>query len=84
MVVLGKHAMIIANTDKTAQVTLFTPDYKSMEDVPIVDGALAHVCPYTGKYHILICRKILLLFINYIDINDVKFNMCMLLYSRPT
>ena len=59
MVVLGKHAMVIADTGKTAQVTPFTPDYKSMENVPIVDGALAHVCPYTGKCHILICHNAL-------------------------
>ena len=54
MVVLGKHAIVIADTGKTAQVTPFTPDYKSMANVPIVDGALAYVCPYTRKCHILI------------------------------
>ena len=42
MVVLGRHARVIAYTGKTAQVSPFTPEYKSLEDVPIVDGAITY------------------------------------------
>ena len=37
MVVLGYNALLIANTGNIAQLTTFIIDYKSMENVPIVD-----------------------------------------------
>ena len=45
MVVLGKHCVVIENTGRVAQVNPFTPDYKALERVPIVDAAVLYVCP---------------------------------------
>ena len=59
MVVLGRHSLVVANTGKTAQVSPFTPDYKSMENVPIVDGAIAYDCPYSGESYVLLCHNAL-------------------------
>ena len=59
MVVLGRHARVIAYTGKTAQVSPFTPEYKSLEDVPIVDGAITYECPYSGHCYVLLCHNAL-------------------------
>ena len=59
MAVLGKNTLIIADTGKTAQVTPFTPDYKSMENVKFVDGAIAYDCLYSGTSYILLIHNAL-------------------------
>ena len=40
MVVVGKNAAIINDTDRRAEVSPFTPDYESLSKVPIVDAAV--------------------------------------------
>ena len=53
MPVIGKHALILNDTGRVADVNPFTPDYKSMR-VPIVHAALKYECPYTGDVSILV------------------------------
>jgi hypothetical protein len=48
MPVVGRHAYIISDTGKIADVSPFTPDYQSME-IPIVDAAVQYEDPYDGK-----------------------------------
>ena len=40
MVVVCKHALAIACTEKTVEVQPFSPDCKTMESVPIVDAVV--------------------------------------------
>ena len=40
MVVVCEHALAIAHTGKTVEVQPFSPDYKTMESVPIVDAVV--------------------------------------------
>lgn len=54
MVLLDRDANIIACTGKTANTSPFNPDYKSIENVPIVDGAVTYECPYSGKCSVLL------------------------------
>ena len=58
MPVVGKHAYIISDSGKVADVSPFTPDYNSME-IPIVDAAIQYDCPYTDKRYILVIRNAL-------------------------
>ena len=58
MPVVGRHAYIISETGKIADVSPFTPDYKSME-IPIVDAAIQYEDPYDGKVYILVIRNAL-------------------------
>jgi hypothetical protein len=44
MPVVERHTYIISDTEKIADVSPFTPDYKSME-VPIVDAAVQYEDP---------------------------------------
>ena len=53
MAVVGRHAYILSDTGRTAEVNPFTPDYKSMQ-VPIIDAAVQYECPYSGTLHVLI------------------------------
>src|SRR5688500_6184547 len=55
MVVLGSNVLILNTTMRTAKVKPFSPDYKALPDVPIVDAALLYMCGYTGDKCILIC-----------------------------
>ena len=45
MVVVGKHAAIINDTGRRAEVSPFTPNYESLSKVPIVDAAAMCDCP---------------------------------------
>jgi hypothetical protein len=58
MPVVGRHAYVISDTGKIADVSPFTPDYKSME-IPIVDAAVQYEEPYDGKQYILVIRNAL-------------------------
>ena len=58
MPVVGRHAYIISKTGKTADVSPFTSDYKSME-IPIVITAVKYEDPYDGKEYILVMRNAL-------------------------
>lgn len=56
MPVVGRHAYVISDTGRTAEVNAFTPDYKAM-NVRIVDAAVKYECPYDGTNYILVIRK---------------------------
>ena len=47
MPVVGRHAFIISDTGRIADVNAFTPDYEPMQ-LPIVDAAIQYDCPYDG------------------------------------
>ena len=49
MPVVGRHAYIISDTGRIADVNPLTPDYTSMQ-VNIVDAAVQYECPYNGEY----------------------------------
>ena len=53
MAVVGRHAYILSDMGRTADVNPFTPDYELMQ-VPIVDAAVQYECPYSGMLHVLI------------------------------
>ena len=59
MGVLCLHALIIINTGRKAEVGTFTPDYKTLQKVPIVDAAISYTCPYNDKLYILIFKNLL-------------------------
>ena len=58
MAVLGKHTYIIAKTGCSANVQLYSPDYKAQK-IPIVDAALLYECPFSGKMVVLVVRDAL-------------------------
>jgi hypothetical protein len=68
MVVVGRHALIISNTGRTAEVSPFTPDYEALQKVPIVDAAIQYMCPYDDKLYILIVR-------NALSVPSMKHNL---------
>lgn len=53
-VVAGKNVLILNDTGNTITVGPFTPELGKLNKVRIVDCAIAHDCPYTGKTHILV------------------------------
>ena len=54
MPVVGKYCHVIQNTGKSVDMNPFTPAYDPLRGVPLVDVALLHVCPFTGKECLLI------------------------------
>ena len=54
MVVVGRHTYILNLSSRTAQVFPFTPEYESLQEVPIVDATVAYDYPITNKYFILV------------------------------
>jgi hypothetical protein len=58
MPVVGRHAFIISDTGRTADVKAYSPDYESME-IRIVDAAVKYECPYNGISYILVIRNAL-------------------------
>ena len=54
MVVVRRHAYIINLSGRTAQVSLFTPEYDSLKEVPIIDAEVAYDFPITDKSFILV------------------------------
>ena len=59
MIVLGKNSFVFESTGKTCNVQPFSSDLGMATNVPIVDGALAYDCPYTGQVYILLVRNAL-------------------------
>ena len=59
MVVVGKHATILAGTGNKFDVSPFKPDYQTMEKVSIVDAEVKYTCQYTGMMYILVFRNVL-------------------------
>ena len=68
MVVVGRNAHILGETGRTANVFLFTTAYSALQDVPIVDAAIAYDCSFTGKNYVLICQ-------NALSIPSMKHNL---------
>ena len=58
MPVVGKHAYILSDTGRTADVNAYNPQYEAMV-IPIVDAAVQFSCPYTGNDYILVLRNAL-------------------------
>ena len=56
MPVVGRHAYIISDTGRVADVSPFTPDYKSMQ-IKIVDAAVQYDCQYSKKLYIFVIQK---------------------------
>ena len=59
MVVVGKHSTIVARTGRSAEVQAFSNECNSLEEIPIVDAAIAYDCTATGKTFILIVKNAL-------------------------
>ena len=55
---VGRHAYIISDTGKVADVNPFIPDYNSTQ-VDIVDAVVQYECPYNGETYILVIRNTL-------------------------
>ena len=58
MPVVGRHAYIISDTGRIADVNAFAPAYDYMQ-VPIMDAAVQYDCPYDGISYILMIRNAL-------------------------
>ena len=58
MPVVGRHAYVISDTGRVADVSPFTPDYSSMQ-IRVVDAAVQYDRQYTGKSYILVIRNAL-------------------------
>ena len=54
MVIIGKHAAILADTGDKVDVIPFTRDYEDMERVLIVDASVQYIFQYTAKVYVLI------------------------------
>ena len=59
MVVVGKHYIIFDDTGKTCTVNVFSESIGKLDNVPIVDAAVAYDCPYQCKTFILLMRNAL-------------------------
>ena len=59
MVVLGLNSFVFESTGRTCNVQPFSTDLGIAKDVPIVDGALAYDCPYSGIVYVLVVRNAL-------------------------
>ena len=59
LVVLGSNSFVFESTGRTYNVQPFSSDLDVEKDVPIVDGALAYDCPYTGEVCVLVVRNAL-------------------------
>ena len=59
MIVVGKHCIIFDTAGKTCTVNAFSPSAGTVEEVPIVDAAMAYDCPIQGKTYILLMRNVL-------------------------
>ncbi len=75
MPVVGRHAYIISDTGRIADVNAFTPDYDAMQ-VPIVDAAVQYDCPYDGGSYILVIR-------NALHVPSMKNNLMPPFILRP-
>ena len=59
IVVLGLNSFVFESTGRTCNVQPFSTDLGVARDVPIVDGALAYDCPYSGIVYVLVVRNAL-------------------------
>ena len=61
MAVLGRNCFIFEWSGKTCSVQPFTSDLGTVQDVPIVDAAVAYDCPLSHQSYILLIRNALYL-----------------------
>ena len=59
MIVLGKECYIISRSGRYAEVNAFSQEVGRIENVPIIDAAVAYDCPFTNVTYILIARNVL-------------------------
>ena len=57
MVVLRLNSFMFESTGRTCDVQPFSSELGIAKDVPIVDGALAYDCPYSGIVYVLVVRN---------------------------
>ena len=57
MVVVGKHAAILADTGNNMDVIPLTPNYQALDKVSIVDTSFQYMCQYTAKVYKLVFRN---------------------------
>ena len=58
MPVVGRNALVVAETGKLVDVNPFTPEYPAMS-VKVVDAAAKHECPHTGVDYLPLIRNAL-------------------------
>lgn len=56
---LGRHALMLSDTNQRVTVHPFAPGLKTMKDIPIVSAALAYDCPTTMATYVLIFHQAL-------------------------
>ena len=59
MIVVGKHCTVFDTTGRTCTVNAFSPSAGKVNDVPIVDAAVAYDYPIKGKTYLLLMRNVL-------------------------
>lgn len=59
IVVLGLNSFMFESTGRTCNVQPFSTDLGVAMDVPIVVGAFAYDCPYSGIFYVLVVRNAL-------------------------
>ena len=67
MVVARKNCYVIGLTGEIMDVCQFTPEYKLLNKLPLVDAALMYTCEYTNKECLIIVRNEL--YVPSVDIN---------------
>ena len=67
MVVFGKHCVIFDDTEKSCTVDVFSESSGKLDNVPIVDVAVAYDCPYQYKTFLLLMQNAL--YIPELEIN---------------
>ena len=68
MIVAGSECIIFDDTGKTCTVNSFAKSAGSIEDVKIVDVAVAYDCPFSHKSYILLMR-------NALYVPELKMNL---------
>ena len=59
MICVGKQATIVQHTGKFTDVNAFAEDVGKLQQVPIVDAAIAYDCPYDDRAYILVMSNVL-------------------------
>ena len=59
MIVLGNGCFVFESTGKTCNVEPFDPQLGTVQNIPIVDAAIAYDCPFSHETYILIIRNAL-------------------------
>ena len=59
VVVVGKHTVIIDDTDRRTEVSSFSQEYESLSKVTIVDPTIRYDFRYSGETYLLIVRNAL-------------------------